>query len=432
MKVHDFVAVGIGPFNLGLACLAEPLDLDGVFLESQEEFDWHPGMLLDDATLQVPFMADLVTMADPTSPFSFLNFLKDTGRLYSFYIRESFYPLRREYNDYCRWAADRLTSLRFGQHVERIEHEDGVYVVHTSRGETWRGRRLVVGVGTSPVVPDAATDLIDEERVLHTAQYMEHRDELGRLGSVTVVGSGQSAAEVYADLLDGLDPDQSLNWVTRSPRFFPMEYTKLTLEMTSPEYTAYFQGLPGETRDDLLREQRGLYKGISSDLVDAIFDKLYEKRVSGGVDTTLVTCSELVRARVEDGAAGSSYVLDLHHRESGQDFALRTDAVVLATGYAAQVPEFLEPIRDRIRWDEQGRLDASSSFAVDHAGSEIFVQNAEEHTHGFVAPDLGMGAHRNSTVLAAMLGREVYAIEKRVAFQHFGVPDHLRVMADAR
>ena len=105
---------------------------------------------------------------------------------------------------------------------------------------------------------------------------------------------------------------------------------------------------------------------------------------------------------------------------------------MLATGYAAEVPEFLDPIRDRIRWDEQGRFEASSSFAVDLPGSEIFVQNAEEHTHGFVAPDLGMGAHRNSTVIAAMLGREVYPIEKRVAFQHFGVPDHLRVMEDAR
>ena len=428
MHVHDFVAIGIGPFNLGLACLAEPLDLDGVFLESKDEFDWHPGMLLDDATLQVPFMADLVTMADPTSPYSFLSFLKDTGRLYSFYIRESFYPLRREYNDYCRWAADRLSSLHFGQHVERVEHDGSAYVVHTSGGETWRGKRLVLGVGTTPVVPDAADKLAGEERVLHTSDYLAHRDELRELGSVTVVGSGQSAAEVYADLLDSLDPDQALNWVTRSPRFFPMEYTKLTLEMTSPEYTAYFQALPDETRGDLLQEQKSLYKGISSDLVDAIFDKLYEKRVAGGVDTTLVTSSELVDAR----AHGSSYVLDLHHHESGQDFAITTDAVVLATGYAPQVPGFLDPVRDRIRWDDQGRLTASASFAVDTEGCEIFVQNAEEHTHGFVAPDLGMGAHRNSTVIAAMLGREVYPIEKRVAFQHFGVPDHLRVLAEAQ
>ena len=105
-RVHDFVAIGLGPFNLGLACLTDPLrasdGLDGVFLEARDRFDWHPGMLLDDATLQVPFLADLVTMADPTSRWSFLSYLKQTGNLYPFYIRESFYPLRREYDDYCR------------------------------------------------------------------------------------------------------------------------------------------------------------------------------------------------------------------------------------------------------------------------------------------------------------------------------------------
>jgi lysine N6-hydroxylase len=430
MRVHDFVAVGIGPFNLGLACLAEPLDLDGVFLESRTEFDWHPGMLLDDSTLQVPFLADLVTMADPSSPYSFLSFLKDTGRLYSFYIRESFYPLRREYNEYCRWAADRLPALCFGRHVDRVEHDGRCYVVHTTAGETYRARRLVLGVGTTPVVPACARDLLADPlgTVLHSADYLARRDRLRGLGSVTVVGSGQSAAEIYADLLDGLAPDQSLNWVTRSPRFFPMEYTKLTLEMTSPEYTAYFQGLPAAVRDRLLHEQRGLYKGISSDLVDRIFDRLYEKRLAQGLETTMVTSAELRDVRM----SGSSYVLDLHHGESTEDFAMPTDGLVLATGYAPRVPEFLEPVRDRIRWDEQGRLCASSTFAVDLDDSEIFVQNAEEHTHGFVAPDLGMGAHRNSTILASMTGREVYPIEKRIAFQHFGVPDHLRVPEGAR
>ena len=58
------------------------------------------------------------------------------------------------------------------------------------------------------------------------------------------------------------------------------------------------------------------------------------------------------------------------------------------------------------------------------------MQNAEEHTHGFVAPDLGMGAYRNSVILAALTGREIYPVEKRVAVQSFGVPDHLRAVAD--
>ena len=54
------------------------------------------------------------------------------------------------------------------------------------------------------------------------------------------------------------------------------------------------------------------------------------------------------------------------------------------------------------------------------------MQNAEEHTHGFVAPDLGMGAMRSSVILAQVLGREPYPVEKRIAFQEWGIPDRLR------
>jgi len=426
----DFVAIGLGPFNLGLACLTEPIEeLDGVFLEAREKFDWHPGMMLDDATLQVPFLADLVTMADPTSRWSFLNFLKETGRLYPFYIRESFYPLRREYNQYCQWAADRLPGLHFGQAVERVEHDGTAYVVTTARGDVFRGRRLVLGTGTSPYVPECTRDLPGP--MLHSADYLTRKAELQATGSITVLGSGQSAAEVYADLLADVDQHgYQLNWVTRSPRFFPMEYTKLTLEMTSPEYTAYFQALPDATRATLLREQRGLYKGISGDLVNEIFDALYSRQVRpetrGG--TTLLTATALTRAAWD----GSAYTLDLHHTEQDEDFALRTESLVLATGYRPSVPAFLEPLRDRIRWDASGRYAASATYAIDTNGNEIFVQNGEEHTHGFVAPDLGMGAYRNSVLVAAMLGRELYPVEKRIAFQEFGVPDRMRVGGGVR
>ena len=59
---------------------------------------------------------------------------------------------------------------------------------------------------------------------------------------------------------------------------------------------------------------------------------------------------------------------------------------------------------------------------MDRAHSRIHVQNAEEHTHGLTAPDLGMGAMRNSIILRGICGREVYPVETRVAFQQFGVP----------
>lgn len=426
--MKDFIGIGVGPFNLGLAALTDPIDeLDGLFLEARPAFDWHPGMMLDDATLQVPFLADLVTMADPTSKFSFLAHLKDTGRLYPFYIRESFYPLRREYNDYCRWAAERLDSVRFDSPVTRIEHDGTAYVVHVAGAtgaEQHRAKRLVLGTGTQPYVPEVARGV----QPLHSADYLQHKAELQQLGSITVVGSGQSAAEVYADLLAGMDEhDYTLNWVTRSPRFFPMEYTKLTLEMTSPEYTAYFQDLPADTREGLLREQRSLYKGISSDLVNEIYDELYRREVAGGSRTTLITNTAVTGAhRAGNRGTNTGVHLDLFHVEQGEEFGLDTEGLVFATGYTREVPEFLAPIRDRIRWDDRGRFLASPTYAIDTAGDEIFVQNAEEHTHGFVAPDLGMGAYRNSVLIAAMLGREAYQVEKRIAFQDFGVPDHLR------
>ena len=45
----------------------------------------------------------------------------------------------------------------------------------------------------------------------------------------------------------------------------------------------------------------------------------------------------------------------------------------------------------------------------DGSPSTLFVQNAELHTHGVGAPDLGLGAHRNAVIANALCGREVYA-----------------------
>ncbi|MFY0406761.1 lysine N(6)-hydroxylase/L-ornithine N(5)-oxygenase family protein [Solicola sp. PLA-1-18] len=420
--VHDFVAIGLGPFNLGLACLTDPVDdLDGVFLEAKTSFSWHPGMMLDGVHLQTPFMADLVTMADPTSPFSFLAYAKEQGRLYAFYIRENFYLLREEYVQYCRWAADRLRTIEWDRAVAEVVHEDGVYVVRSrdssGRAHEHRGRRLVIGTGTPPHVPAAAEGL--EGPVLHSSDYLHRADELKALGSVTVVGSGQSAAEVYRDLLQDLPRHRyRLTWATRSPRFFPLEYTKLTLEMTSPEYTDYFHALPPATRDELLESQKQLYKGIDGELVDEIHELLYAAGLRGEPDTELLTNTELESASWD----GSAFTLGLRQVEQDVAYDLRTEGLVLATGHRWRRPDFVDGIADRLCFDDRGRFDVDRTYAVDRGRDEVFVQNAESHTHGLVAPDLGMASYRNSVIIARMLGREVYPVEKRIAFQQFGAP----------
>ncbi|MEU0214946.1 SidA/IucD/PvdA family monooxygenase [Streptomyces sp. NPDC006265] len=414
---HDFVGIGLGPFNLGLACLTEPIDaLDGVFLESKPDFEWHAGMFLDGAHLQTPFMSDLVTLADPTSPYSFLNYLKEKGRLYSFYIRENFYPLRVEYDDYCRWAAGKLRSIRFGTTVAEVTYEDELYVVRTTAGDTYRARRLVLGTGTPPHIPEACQGLGGD--FLHNSRYLDSKAELQKKDSITLVGSGQSAAEIYYDLLSEIDVHgYRLNWITRSPRFFPLEYTKLTLEMTSPEYVDYFRELPEATRYRLTAEQKGLFKGIDGDLINEIFDLLYQKNLGGPVPTRLLTNCSLNSARYENG----TYTLGFRQEEQGKDFELDSQGLVLATGYKYAEPEFLAPVKDHLVYDSQGNFDVARNYAIDVTGRGIFLQNAAVHTHSITSPDLGMGPYRNAYIIRELLGSEYYPVEKSIAFQEFAV-----------
>lgn len=425
--VLDFVAIGLGPFNLSLACLADPIrDLRGVFLERSEDFDWHPGMLIDDTTLQNPFLADLVSLADPKSKFSFLNYCKQEGKLYAYYIRERFYLSRAEYNRYCKWAIRQLTSIRFGSDVERIEYDekDGYYVVtgrHVPTGEAfvYHAARIVIGVGSVPHLPACCEPVRD--RCIHSAQYTSKKSLVQKKGSIAVIGSGQSAAEIFHDLLKESDEhDYSLTWITRAPRFFQMENTKLTLEMVSPDYIDYFFNLPESVRESIIAKQDSLYKGVNASLINRIYDLLDDRRSRGRTNARLITNSELIGCRYDEN---DCYHLRFVQRDESVQYTHVTDGAVFATGYAQNVPRFIDGIRSRIRWDDKGRYRLSRNYAIDLNQREIFVQNAGLYSHGLTNPDLGMSCYRNSCILRELTGVEHYKIERRIALQDFSVPD---------
>ena len=426
-QTYDFIAIGLGPFNLSLACLTAPLkEVKALFLDQVEQFEWHAGMMLPNATLQTPFMADLVTLADPTSPFSFLNYAKTQGRLYSFYIKESFFLMRNEYNAYCQWALAQLNNVRLGNRVERVQYDEGerLYLVQSrdirnGQISSYRTRKLVLGTGTSPYIPECCRHL--GARARHAASYLRDKAMLQRKRSITIVGSGQSAAEIYYDLLQDIDRfGYQLNWLTRSPRFYPLEYSKLTLEMTSPDYIDYFHSLAPGKRDLLIKQQHGLYKGINLHLINDIFNLLYNKRLSGDIPTRLLTNADMRSCHYDE--LSHQYEMTLYQTELGQFYQQQSEALVLATGYHYQLPEFLAPIRSRLKWDEKSRLDVARNYSVDHAASEVFVQNVGLYSHGLSTPDLGMACYRNASILREITGIEHYAIEQRIAFQEFALP----------
>ena len=427
--VRDLLGVGAGPFNLSLAALLDPVEeVDALFLDERDRFSWHPGLLIEGTTTQVPFLADLVSLVDPCSPHSFLSYLRAHDRLLRFYLRERFHLPRREYDDYCRWVAERLPSCRFGARVEALRWLSGpglfeadVTDRRSGRRETHRARHVVLGVGSVPHVPEALAPALGPD-LLHAADYLRHRERLLRAGSVTVVGSGQSGAEVFLDLLRA-QPGHGLRlaWLTRSAGFFPMEYTRLALEHFSPEYTRYFHALPEAVRDRLLASQDLLYKGIDAETVEEISALLYDRSVAGAVPPVRLRPHVAVEG-VERTPAG----LRLRCRQWEQDrrFDVETGAAVLATGFVSRPPACIEELRPLIAWDRSGRYRVGLDYRVAMDPSvtgSLFVQNAELHTHGVGAPDLGLGAHRGACIVNALTGREVYRLPQRTVITEFGV-----------
>ncbi|GAA3496625.1 SidA/IucD/PvdA family monooxygenase [Streptomyces prasinosporus] len=422
---YDLLGVGIGPFNLSLAALCDQVpDLSTLFCEARAEFRWHPGLLVDGARMQVPFLADLVSLVDPTNPWSFLNYLRHQQRLFPFYFSERFHLPRREYEHYCRWAAERLPNCRFGVPVGSVHWDTAERLFRVTAGSReFAARNVVLGIGTEPYRPTAFAALADHPRVWHCARYLDRRSTLDGARDVTVLGSGQSGAEVFLDLLRTRAGDGTrLRWLTRTRAFAPMEYSKLGLEHFTPDYTRYFHDLPAVVRDRLVGEQWQLYKAASAETLAEIHDHLYRSTVGRpvGAEPVEILPGTAVTAATADPAG--SVELRCRHTDSGTETVIRTDAVVLATGYRAVRPAVLDPIAHLIDRDEQGR----HRVGLDHRvvtrpalTGGLYVQNAELHTHGVGTPDLGLGAHRAAVILNAVAGRTVHPLPARTAWTSF-------------
>lgn len=425
MKVYDVIGIGIGPFNLGLAALLDDKPINSIFFDKKDQFCWHPGLMMDWTTLQVPFLADLVTMADPTNKFSFLNYLHQKNRIYKFYFKENFFITRQEYNDYCLWVTRNCKSCRFDHEVINIEYqkksdsENWKVTVNNSNNEEkqYLTKNIVLGLGTVPQVPSHISDIDD---VYHSSEYLDIKDQVLEDQHITLIGSGQSAGEIFLDLMKSKDDSTKISWLTRSKGFFPMEYSKLGLEHFSPEYIDYFYNLPNTEKPKLLSEQNLLYKGISAETISDIYDVLYEQAVQNKNSAELIANSELCNINNNNDKLYCSF----YHSQQNQDFLVETDRVIAATGYKTNINKVLKNIDGFITRDENSNINLTQDYRLvtQNTDLNIFVQNAEMHSHGIGAPDLGLGAYRNTIIANSLLKKEVYKISSKNIFSTFGVP----------
>ncbi|WP_052397097.1 lysine N(6)-hydroxylase/L-ornithine N(5)-oxygenase family protein [Streptomyces sp. NRRL F-5123] len=408
MRTFDFIGIGVGPANLSLAALAHSQsELTGCFLDSKPEFAWHPGIMLPESRLNVSVFKDLATMVDPTNEFTFLNFLASTGRIYRALEANGLGCSRQEFEQYYRWAAGRLPTIRWGHTVKSLSPVGDRFEVTCDNGETFSTGTVVLGSGHNPRLPDFAV-LHRGSRVLHSGEISTVAPDV-RGKRVMVVGAGQSGAEVVNYLLsDDAALPAELTWVSSRTGFLPLDDSPFTNEWYAPPYVDYFYGLPAERRTQLLREQVLSSDGVSEELLHQIYKRLYhlDHVMSRPVRHRLVA-NRRVTGLDRDG---DDVVVDLHDQDGGGRERTPADVVVFATGYESELPEYAQPLAERLLGGD-GRPVVRRDYSLDWdgpAGLRIFVQNLADHTHGINDRLLSLMAWRSAHILNGIAGREVF------------------------
>jgi len=407
----DLVGVGFGPSNLALAvAIAEhnaagpgSAPLRARFVERQSRFGWHRGMLLEDATMQVSFLKDLVTLRNPASPYGFLSYLHGHDRLVDFINYGSVFPTRLEFHDYLEWVAARFDdTVDYGTDVTAVDPVPGapdLLDVVTSRGTLLRTRNVVLATGLTPNLPDG---VVPGERIWHSRDLLHRLDRIADPHRVIVVGAGQSAAEAVDHLHRRFDKAQV--WaVFNRYGYSPADDTAFANRVFDPSAVDDFFRAPTEVKDMILGYHANTnYSVVDPGLIESLYRKHYHEKVSGRERLRFLNVS-----RVTDAvAAGDQVKLAVESLLDGGHEVLTADLVVYATGYRPSDPgHLLGGLAQRCVRDDAGRLAISRDYRVvtDPAlQAGIYVQGATEHTHGLSSTLLSNIAVRSGEIVRSI------------------------------
>ncbi len=390
--IHDIVGIGFGPSNVALAIALTELAPDSrrLFLERQPSFGWHPGMLLEGTRMQISYLKDLVTMRDPTSPYTFLNYLKGAGRLEEFLNLNELHPSRVEYSRYLRWAAEQCAPHAcYNAEVRTVRpaRDGSVFAigVHDRSGgpdRTVLARNVVVAPGGVARIPKA----VSPERALHSSEFLPKFAQLMAdgpgTGRVVLVGGGQSAGEIATYILTRY-PGVELHMVISGYALRPTDNSPFVNEQFYSWRSRQFHDRESGRRALELAELRNSnYSVVEPDLLDALYRAAYNARLHGRPGLQVHNYSRFVSSHPErDGVLA---VIEDHFDGTREEIAC--DALVLATGYHRDLDEwvFAEVLPHVVR-NETGGLALSDACRVrttPDITAGLYAQGLAEHSFG--------------------------------------------------
>ncbi len=424
--VYDLIGIGYGPSNMAVAIAMEEHDdpaahnLKRLFLEAKPIQRWHPGMLLEGAVLQISVFKDLATLYNPRSRYTFLNYLKEKGRLSEFLNLRDPYPTRLEYDDYVRWAAETLSQyVRFGTEVlsvAPVEEPGGdvellkVVTRDVASGETQEllTRNLTLAIGPGVSLPPGI-ELQPEGRVFHSHFFMHRKksdfpspDDNRRF---LVVGGGQSGAELFHYLVSRY-PQADVTMANRLFSIKPVDDSDFTNEIFFPKWVDFTFNLPDDKRRQFLAEVHNAnYEVVEHDLIHRIYKELYIQKVAGQDRARILPFMNLESIDEHDEGVTAHFQHLMHDHE----VTLEADFVILCTGYAWHKEQpLLDPLAPYFSLGENKGYQMERDYSLSSKPSlrpKVFLQGYSADKHGITDTLLSIAPVRANYILNSVLGK---------------------------
>lgn len=422
IEKFDLIGIGFGPANLSVAialeeAMADGKKLDCRFIERKPGFEWHGDMLLHGTRMQISFLKDLVTLRNPSSSYSFVNYLYQNNRLNAFINMSTFQPTRIEFNDYLQWAAKRVSAdVCYGTEVISVdavdEDSDGVdWVCVTSRDSAGRitrclAKNIIVAVGGTPKLPKEFPELNqlkDIPSITHSSRYKSWREQFAKKldkPRIGIVGAGQSAAEIFVDLV-GYHPEGEIEIINRERSIHPADDSPFVNEIFDPDFTGEVYNSNEQTRQNLLQRFQGTnYAVVDMPEINSIYETLYVQRITGKHIHKHRAFHNIDSAILNDD---QSWTLTMRNNITGDVCECRYDALVLATGYHYrrhfELLDGLKPWLIDQPVERNYRLPTSGNCRVN-----IYLQGCNEPSHGLSDTLLSVISVRAEEIVSDLLG----------------------------
>lgn len=395
-KVHDFLSIGFGPAGLAIAVAAHEKKLMSfVALERQEDFKWHPGMLIPGAQMQISFLKDLATLRDPKSEFTFLNYLFENGRLLKFLNLDTFLPAREEYQDYLHWAAKKIDStgcVRYNTSVKSFEPTDDPallkVIAEGPNGETtYLAKNVIMCSGGQPNIPSSFPT---HPHLYHSSQFLKVLPRIQQGPSlkhgICVLGSGQSAAEIWTHLTKAY-PGEKINLKFRSSALKPSDDSPFVNEIFDPaaRIDEWYKMEP-DARRALIKESKSTnYSVVRLTLLEEMYQHLYLQELPGHEKVHSLSPNCMIDSWGVD--LEDCITIHYHDALSGAQHSETFDHVFCATGYQRTFhKEILSKFSD-VRWNksaDQPVIDRVYRVQRDDGDAKagIYLQGLCEASHG--------------------------------------------------